>query len=63
MLRTCERRVERSATLAPPSIQYGIGVHASSGIWLIARTMAVFLRAVTENATPWRRHADTMLPA
>ena len=43
-----------------PSVdQYGIGVHASSGIAAIAARRPGFMRTVMENRAPARRQART----
>ena len=50
-----------SATSAPPSSQYGIGVHADSGIASIAARIALSMGAVTLNRTSALRHAHNIL--
>ena len=48
-----------SATSAPPSIQYGIGVQASSGIASISRRRPRWIRTVMEKRTLIAQHTFT----
>jgi hypothetical protein len=48
-----------SATSAPPSIQYGIGVQASSGIAAMRVRMVPYMRIVMLKRTPIFRQTAT----